>query len=150
MGEDGACSTGRPPAEQHKGQHLDPHNCRISPLLMVITQFQSLMSGDPAWSRRELRGEDPRGTGEERGTLPKSPGSPHLAVEPGLTLGRPDSDRSQIEGSCTLLQPGLCLDRVLTPTFWLLHYFSVWLERPHPVLPQTKRNIWVSLPGHIN
>lgn len=139
-----------PLAEQHKGQHLDPQDHCVGPLLMVITQFQSLLWGEPAWSRREPRGEDPRGAGEERGTLPKRPWSRHLAVEPGLTLGPPDSDRSQIEGSWALLQPGLCLDRVLTPKFWLLHYFSVWLEGPHPVLPQTERNIWVSLPGHIN
>lgn len=86
MGDNGACSMGRPPAEQHKGQHLDPHDCRVGPPLMVITLFQSLMWGEPAWSRREPRGEDPRGTGEERGTLPNSSGSPHLAVEPGLTL----------------------------------------------------------------
>ncbi|KAI4534131.1 hypothetical protein MG293_014991 [Ovis ammon polii] len=58
MGDDGAYSMGRPPAEQHKGQHLDPHDCCIGPPLMVITLFQSLMwgiSGGPLENHYRLK-----------------------------------------------------------------------------------------------
>lgn len=48
MRDDGAYKTGRPLAEQHKGQHLDPHDHSVGPLLVVITQFQSLLWGEPA------------------------------------------------------------------------------------------------------
>lgn len=82
----------------------------------------------------------------QRGTLSAvSTESDVLAVDPELTSAPPDSHGSQSPRLlCPLLQPGLCIDPVLTPTVWLLRHFLSLVQRDPP-RPATDRKNYLSV-----